>query len=62
MKVAIADLNEVGLHETAKEVAAIIGQGNVLAVPTDVSKFESVVAFREKVYEAFGEVSALYTI
>ncbi|EKM49773.1 uncharacterized protein PHACADRAFT_106145 [Phanerochaete carnosa HHB-10118-sp] len=59
MKIAIADVNEPGLQETAQEVAAIIGQGNVLAVPTDVSKFESVVAFREKVYEAFGEVAVL---
>jgi NAD(P)-dependent dehydrogenase (short-subunit alcohol dehydrogenase family) len=57
MKVAIADVNEAGLQETARQVAAVVGQANVLAVPTDVSKFESVVQFREKVYEAFGEVS-----
>ena len=59
MKIAIADVNEQGLQETAQEVAAIVGQGNVLSVPTDVSKFESVVAFRDKVYEAFGEVAVL---
>lgn len=62
MKVAIADINEAGLEETAKQVAAIVGQANVLAVPTDVSKFESVVQFREKVYEAFGEVSPKYLV
>lgn len=61
MKIAVADVNEEGLAETVKEVAAIIGQSNVIAVPTDVSKFESVVQFREKVYEAWGEVRSSFT-
>ena len=58
MKIAIADVNEQGLHETAQEVADIIGQANVITVPTDVSKFESVVQFREKIYDSWGEVSS----
>ena len=59
MKVAIADVNVEGLAETAKQAAAIVGQANVLVVPTDVGKFDSVVQFREKVYEAWGEVGVL---
>lgn len=57
MKLAIADVNEAGLQQTAKEVAAIIGEPNVIAVPTDVSKFESVAEFRDKIYDKWGEVS-----
>ena len=61
MKIAIADVNEQGLHETAQEVADIIGQANVITVPTDVSKFDSVVQFREKIYDSWGEVSEPYS-
>ena len=57
MKVALADVNEEGLQQTAKDVVAIIGEPNVLAVPTDVSKFESVVEFRDKIFDNWGEVS-----
>lgn len=57
MKIAIADVNEQGLHETAQEVSAIVGQANVIVVPTDVSKFESVTQFRDKIYDSWGEVS-----
>ncbi|KIP04228.1 hypothetical protein PHLGIDRAFT_25699 [Phlebiopsis gigantea 11061_1 CR5-6] len=59
MKLAIADVNEAGLQQTAKEVAAIIGEPNVIAVPTDVSKFESVAEFRDKIYDKWGEVAVL---
>ena len=57
MKIAVADVNLEGLQETGKEVAAIVGEANVLVVPTDVSKLEDVVRLRDKVYELWGEVS-----
>ncbi len=57
MKIAIADINEEGLAETRKEVAAIVGEPNVLVIPTDVSKLDEVVHLRDKVYEHWGEVS-----
>ena len=57
MKIAVADVNLDGLAETGKEVAAIVGEANVLVVPTDVSNLEQVVRLRDKVYEAWGEVS-----
>ena len=56
MKVAIADVNEDGLRETGAQVAAIVGDANVLVVPTDVSDIAQVRAFRDRVYEAWGEV------
>lgn len=57
MKVAIADVNAAGLEETGKELVAIVGEANTLVVPTDVSKLEDVVRLRDRVYEAWGEVS-----
>ena len=57
MKIAVADVSLEGLQETGKEVAAIVGESNVLVVPTDVSKLEDVVRLRDKVYELWGEVS-----
>ena len=39
-----------------KELAAEIGEANILIVPTDVSKLDQVVALRDRVYEAWGEV------
>ncbi|KAF7799429.1 hypothetical protein EIP86_010664 [Pleurotus ostreatoroseus] len=59
MKIAVADVNLEGLQETGKEVAAIVGDANVLVVPTDVSKLEDVVRLRDKVYELWGEVAVL---
>jgi len=56
LKIAIADVNEEGLKTLAKELAVSIGEGNVLAVPTDVSKIDDVVRLRDKVYETWGEV------
>jgi hypothetical protein len=56
LKIAIADINEEGLKAVAKELAVTIGEGNVLAVPTDVSKIDDVVRLRDKVYETWGEV------
>ena len=57
LKIAIADVDEKGLSETAAEVSKIVGEANVLSVPTDVSKLDQVERLRDKVYEAWGEVS-----
>jgi hypothetical protein len=59
LKVAIADINTKGLDVLAKELGGKYGESNVLAVPTDVSKLEDVVHLRERVYEAWGEVSVV---
>lgn len=57
LKIAVADVNEDGLLQTGAEVAKIVGEANVLVVPTNVSKLDDVVRLRDKVYEAWGEVS-----
>lgn len=63
LKVAIADWNEELLDKVAKEITALVGEANVIAVKTDVSKLEDVVALKERVYEAWGEVrSKTYTV
>ncbi|PPQ85001.1 hypothetical protein CVT25_010500, partial [Psilocybe cyanescens] len=59
LKVAIADVTEDKLAEVGKTLAAIIGDANVLVVPTDVSKLDQVVRLRDRVYEAWGEVAVL---
>jgi hypothetical protein len=59
LKVAIADINAEALEALAEELGAAHGETNVLAVPTDVSKLEDVVRLRERVYEAWGEVSVV---
>ena len=56
MKVALADIQESKLNQVGKEIAAFAGEGNVLVVPTDVSKVEEVVRLRDTVYETWGEV------
>ena len=53
---AIADINVNALEIFSKELCRAHGEGNVLAVPTDVSKLEDVVRLRDRVYEAWGEV------
>ncbi|KDQ62056.1 hypothetical protein JAAARDRAFT_29957 [Jaapia argillacea MUCL 33604] len=59
LKVALADVVEDRLAETGREVTAFAGEGNVLVIPTDVSKIEEVVRLKDKVYEAWGEVAVL---
>jgi NAD(P)-dependent dehydrogenase (short-subunit alcohol dehydrogenase family) len=59
LKVAIADVNAASLEALAKELVAAHGETNVLAMLTDVSKLEDVVRLRERVYEAWGEVSVV---
>ncbi|EPT00227.1 NAD-binding protein [Fomitopsis schrenkii] len=59
MKVAIADVNEGPLHKLGAELTKVVGEANVLVVPTDVSKLDDVVRLRDRVYEAWGEVAVL---
>ncbi|KAI0642963.1 NAD-P-binding protein [Trametes meyenii] len=59
LKIAIADVEEEGLAQTAAEVTKIVGEANVLSVPTDVSKLDQVERLRDTVYEAWGEVGVL---
>ena len=55
MKLCLADLSADALARAAEE----IGAKDVLAVPTDVGKLESVQALKDKTYAAFGEVAVL---
>jgi NAD(P)-dependent dehydrogenase (short-subunit alcohol dehydrogenase family) len=55
MKLCLADLSADALARAAAE----IGAKDVLTVPTDVSKLESVQALKDKAYAAFGEVAVL---
>ena len=50
-------MDEQGLSGTAKEVAQIVGEQNLIARPTDVTKLEQVQRLRDRVYDAWGEVS-----
>lgn len=59
LKVAIADVDETKLNAVGKELLAILGEGNVLVVPTDVSNIDQVVALKDTVYDAWGEVAVL---
>jgi NAD(P)-dependent dehydrogenase (short-subunit alcohol dehydrogenase family) len=61
LKVCLADLSAEALERAATEVAAVAptGRASVLAVPTDVSRLDSVQALKERVYAAFGEVAVL---
>lgn len=52
-------MNEAGLQETGAEAAKLVGDQNVLVVPTDVSQLDQVVRLRDKVYEVWGEVSCV---
>jgi NAD(P)-dependent dehydrogenase (short-subunit alcohol dehydrogenase family) len=61
LRVSLADLGGNVLEQAAAEVASVAYQGaaDVLIVPTDVSKLEEVQRLKDRVYEAFGEVSVL---
>jgi hypothetical protein len=58
MKVALADIDDEKLIETGRKCSEILGGINVLTVKTDVSKLDQVVRLRDRVYEAWGEVSS----
>jgi NAD(P)-dependent dehydrogenase (short-subunit alcohol dehydrogenase family) len=61
LKVCLADLSAEALERAVAEVAAVATAGptSVLAVPTDVSRLDSVQALKERVYATFGEVAVL---
>jgi NAD(P)-dependent dehydrogenase (short-subunit alcohol dehydrogenase family) len=59
LKLAIVDVDEEGLKNTSKDVIDIVGEANLLVVPTDVSQLDEVVRLKDKVYEAWGEVAVL---
>lgn len=56
--VVIADLPGEALEATEAEIRAVAGGRTVMAVPTDVSDFDSVSALADKVFAA-GEVAVL---
>lgn len=53
----LADVSEQSLAAVGAEVAALVGEQNVLVVRTDVSKLDDVVHLRDRVFEQWGEVS-----
>jgi NAD(P)-dependent dehydrogenase (short-subunit alcohol dehydrogenase family) len=59
MKLALADVDEDGLRQTAAEVSSVVGASNVLAIPVDVANLDELVKFKEKVFEAWDEVAVL---
>jgi len=56
LRVVLADVDAEKLHTLGREIAAQVGEQNVLVVPTDVSSLEQVQRLKDKAYEAFGEV------
>ena len=61
MSVAVADVDEAGLAETAKRVAERLGDdARVIAVPTDVSKPEAVEALADATRDAFGKIHLVF--
>lgn len=58
MRIVLADIGGARLDDAGRTVAAI-GDGAVLAVPTDVSRADEVDRLAEKAFSAFGDVSLL---
>lgn len=58
LRVALADVNAERLAEAGAACAKLVGEANVLVVPTDVSKLEDVERLRDRVLEQWGEVSS----
>lgn len=59
MKVVIADRDGEGLRAAGQVIAAIIGEENVLAAATDVSRPDELRALHEQVTTRFGNVHVL---
>ncbi len=61
LRVCIADLPGPALEAAAASVIAASPKGaaEVRAIPTDVSRWEDVLALKTQAYEAFGEVAVL---
>ena len=60
MKVCLADVDADGLEQAAAALrGSVCKAGDLLAVPTDVSRFDAVEHLRDAVYAQFGEVAFL---
>lgn len=59
MKVVIADRDGEALKAAGQVLAAMAGEENVLALPTDVARLEAVRALHEEVTARFGKVHVL---
>ncbi|KAJ6584467.1 hypothetical protein B0H19DRAFT_387185 [Mycena capillaripes] len=61
MKIALADLPSTlpALTALAASLTPLVGEANVLVVPTDVTVLKDVEHLREKVYETWSEVGVL---
>jgi NAD(P)-dependent dehydrogenase (short-subunit alcohol dehydrogenase family) len=59
LKVCMADLSAEALDKAAATIGAATIDAEVLTVPTDVSRLESVQALRDAAYSKFGEVAVL---
>ncbi|MBI1179020.1 MAG: SDR family NAD(P)-dependent oxidoreductase [Alphaproteobacteria bacterium] len=59
MRVCLADVNEDLLAEACDEAAAHAASGDVIGVPTDVSRMADVERLKARAFEAFGEVAVL---
>lgn len=59
MKVALADTDERELEAAVRELSGQGGAGEVLAVPTDVSKLADVERLRELTWQRLGPVSVI---
>lgn len=59
MKIAIADLDAEALKAAGQVLAALVGEENVLAIPTDVSRPDAVMALHAEVLARFGKVHVL---
>lgn len=59
MKVAIADCDAEGLKAAGQVLATLVGDDNVLAVPTDVGQPAEIEALRDQVLARFGAVHLL---
>jgi len=55
MKICLADLHQEALDKAAAELP----NGDVITVPTDVSKIDEVERLKDRAYAAFGEVAVL---
>ncbi len=56
LRVVLADVDAENVHILGRDIAAQVGEKNVLVVPTDVSNLEQVQRLKDKAYESFGEV------
>ncbi|KAJ7465099.1 hypothetical protein FB451DRAFT_1262621 [Mycena latifolia] len=61
MKIALADVpaRADALHALGTELGAVVGDANVLVVPTDVCDIAAVVRLKDTVYDAWHEVGVL---